>query len=617
MVGADVIGGAERDTVAEAIAEWVEGIIESNGGSITSANLGIMCLRSQNAAFYRAMKDRYGGLRALLSKFPERFILLGNRPRNHILLASHHAANTAPTLTLQPAPSQQPQPQHQFQYQHQPQVRQVPSFAHHATPPLGAHGISPHVSQSMPSATGSPYMATTQTSSGMCVSAGAPTTSTDQSRGHSQVQGQERGRPMFYLAASAALPIAMGQNQTQSRSQDLHAPQYSPPSFFSPGNFNAGVAANVSRGPVGAVGAHVPGMVAPEAAIGGKVSAPAHGFGAGDMVVGAGDETAGSGDKVTEDGSSDRSPLILEELRQDVMKSTRLILMTSEGHSLKAVKIANALRSHIGSEALVQVREMCGGLLNVLEMYPQVFRVCRVPKNDTVELVMTPPPMPPIPTCVPMSDRASYVTSAPAPPTASLHGAVGGPAPTTLVSANSKPLAGTTMQPNFAVVGSVQSSSHSSLDSFGSNPLLSSGGSFDDAPPPMPQGLNSSPIWPASTMSTSSFGLPFKPAVHPAGEAADAAAASAAAQLQSFNMPMMASSGAPVAQQHHPLSMHAPQSMHHPMHSSSSGDLDTIFYHGIEATARALAEASLETSVTPPPDASVSANNPQASTQGM
>ena len=47
------------------------GYVES-GGAITSANLGIMCLRSPNANLYHAMKERYGGLKALLLKFPHR-----------------------------------------------------------------------------------------------------------------------------------------------------------------------------------------------------------------------------------------------------------------------------------------------------------------------------------------------------------------------------------------------------------------------------------------------------------------------------------------------------------------------------------------------------------------
>jgi hypothetical protein len=45
-----------------------------NGGTITSANLGIMCLRSTNSNLYRAMKERYGGLRSLLSRFPHRYV---------------------------------------------------------------------------------------------------------------------------------------------------------------------------------------------------------------------------------------------------------------------------------------------------------------------------------------------------------------------------------------------------------------------------------------------------------------------------------------------------------------------------------------------------------------
>lgn len=55
--------------------------------------------------------------------------------------------------------------------------------------------------------------------------------------------------------------------------------------------------------------------------------------------------------------------------------------------SLKAVELANSLRSKLGVHLLAHVRDVFGGLLNLLERRPDTFDVVRIPKNDHVVLV--------------------------------------------------------------------------------------------------------------------------------------------------------------------------------------------------------------------------------------
>ena len=62
------------------------------------------------------------------------------------------------------------------------------------------------------------------------------------------------------------------------------------------------------------------------------------------------------------------------------------ILRDAARHSLKAVELANTLRARVGQEALVTVRERCDGMLSLLERYPAVFLVERIPKSDCVTL---------------------------------------------------------------------------------------------------------------------------------------------------------------------------------------------------------------------------------------
>ena len=74
----------------------------------------------------------------------------------------------------------------------------------------------------------------------------------------------------------------------------------------------------------------------------------------------------------------------LEEL---VCSCCEDILVNAEKYSLKSVELANTLRARVGKEALALIRDRTGGFLSLLERYPYVFCVKRIPKNDCVTLV--------------------------------------------------------------------------------------------------------------------------------------------------------------------------------------------------------------------------------------
>lgn len=71
-----------------------------------------------------------------------------------------------------------------------------------------------------------------------------------------------------------------------------------------------------------------------------------------------------------------------------IMRGCAEILIEASSHSLKAVELANTLRARVRQNYLAQIRERWGGLLALLEQAARVFRVRRIPKNDTVALVL-------------------------------------------------------------------------------------------------------------------------------------------------------------------------------------------------------------------------------------
>lgn len=83
-----------------------------------------------------------------------------------------------------------------------------------------------------------------------------------------------------------------------------------------------------------------------------------------------------------------------EILTERAVTDHRDILLSAEGLStdnlvnfeMKAVELANALRSKVGTVVLAKIREKFGGLLSLLEKHHDSFCVKRVPKQDSVRL---------------------------------------------------------------------------------------------------------------------------------------------------------------------------------------------------------------------------------------
>ena len=65
-----------------------------------------------------------------------------------------------------------------------------------------------------------------------------------------------------------------------------------------------------------------------------------------------------------------------------VVAHTQEILAGASERALKAVDLANALRSRVGVAVLARVRTHRGGLLSLLERHDDVLEVFRVPKHD-------------------------------------------------------------------------------------------------------------------------------------------------------------------------------------------------------------------------------------------
>ena len=94
----------------------------------------------------------------------------------------------------------------------------------------------------------------------------------------------------------------------------------------------------------------------------------------------------GGGEPTLGGGASASAALV----EREIVRCTHDILAHARDHSLKAVELANALRARVGVEALSRVREQHGGLLSLLEHHPQTFAVRRVPKHDSIALVVPP-----------------------------------------------------------------------------------------------------------------------------------------------------------------------------------------------------------------------------------
>jgi hypothetical protein len=76
-----------------------------------------------------------------------------------------------------------------------------------------------------------------------------------------------------------------------------------------------------------------------------------------------------------------------QDLELAVSHCARIVLYETPSKCLKSVELANSLRDRIGKDSLQRTKALYGGLLVLLELYPQYFFVHRIPKNDMIELV--------------------------------------------------------------------------------------------------------------------------------------------------------------------------------------------------------------------------------------
>jgi len=81
-----------------------------------------------------------------------------------------------------------------------------------------------------------------------------------------------------------------------------------------------------------------------------------------------------------------RSSSIDEKMVDRVIDCSVEILTDASNYTLKAVELANTLRARLGTSVLGEIRDYFGGLLCLLEKYPDTFNVQRIPKSDVVSL---------------------------------------------------------------------------------------------------------------------------------------------------------------------------------------------------------------------------------------
>lgn len=108
--------------------------------------------------------------------------------------------------------------------------------------------------------------------------------------------------------------------------------------------------------------------------------------GSGKSWVGSNPNTAG---RVAMKSSSRSGDILRDvELEEVIYRNTQIILSETANKRLKSVELANALRDRIGKDYLARTKTLYGGLLVLLELHRETFRVQRVPKNDMVELLI-------------------------------------------------------------------------------------------------------------------------------------------------------------------------------------------------------------------------------------
>ena len=84
----------DGDTKLMPYVDWVAARIRALGGVATSASLG-STLAVESAENYNMIKVHFGGLCGLLSRYPERFRLLHDKPLNHVAVVGPAAVSSS------------------------------------------------------------------------------------------------------------------------------------------------------------------------------------------------------------------------------------------------------------------------------------------------------------------------------------------------------------------------------------------------------------------------------------------------------------------------------------------------------------------------------------------
>ena len=303
---------------------WIEKVLLENGGRMVSANLGT-ALAADDSKRYRHVKRRYGGLQALLARFPARFQLRQNPPFNHI----------------------------------------------HATCTAGGEGSGDaaktadmyHTSSRVNTMCGATIAAVDVAAKGSC---GVP----------SGAQGGAQdctGQGEYQSSASADRAQLAAQQSTSTQPEEAMSKLLTPAESM-PVTVSSSATASATATATGSGTA--------------SSAAPVRGPATSTLPVAAAVAAASVASATPSASTAMPGPVAAGYASADaVVAMARQILAAKAGGALKAVELANMLRSALGAQAMAHVREYHGGLLSMLEQHSDTFLVHRVPKADRVMLM--------------------------------------------------------------------------------------------------------------------------------------------------------------------------------------------------------------------------------------
>eukprot|EP00614_Pseudopedinella_elastica_P004849 CAMPEP_0172588188 /NCGR_PEP_ID=MMETSP1068-20121228/7126_1 /TAXON_ID=35684 /ORGANISM="Pseudopedinella elastica, Strain CCMP716" /LENGTH=620 /DNA_ID=CAMNT_0013383443 /DNA_START=165 /DNA_END=2027 /DNA_ORIENTATION=- len=386
---------AKLEAQAQILAQWVGGILRARGGVVPTANLGSI-LAEEHYELYRIIKMQYGGLYALLTRFPDKFILADNSSRNNHLVVL--------------APRANPDEQHGGRGSFSPAHRGGKSMPRNNWDPLASSSSSTDspisffggavgsIGELKPMAGGGPcdvapdvgspprwpYMHPATAQRRVSWSNSSVSSLDDDSGG-----GSLAGTPPNAYAHGASFPP---DRRHQSHPSHFHWAEQRPDA---PGHGQwvwYSQSSSAEGGGGGGVGPRAPHpgdtRLPPPPRTPSRLNGAAKPWGGSAAARGR------EGGRAPDHAPSVSMPL--RELEERVVSEAATILAETAQHSLKAVELANTLRARLGNDALGELRRRCGGLLAVLARRPATFKVERIPKADRVALVQ-PPNLPPNP----------------------------------------------------------------------------------------------------------------------------------------------------------------------------------------------------------------------------